>query len=264
MKEITGHMIEQLERMLLHYHDLSAGAFTFSRVPEFRDVSKEKPYSYRTDVAVQCLGSDAGKLTAIGFRPGDGTGAESDKYNLGNLTIPGQYVFERNPGKVVPRQKAENGVECELMLPMFTINADPCSDFGEVYKGAVCLEELTLGAGYPHKVKHYGLLGSADAKQFIDLVKRTDLTPMIYLTTGTLPWGRRFGDPHSIVFTDLGYGRRAQKEKTGDHMFFDKLVQVAGFLPVNARPGHMSAAVERMFDLGFIGFPHKLSECYKD
>ncbi|MBU0536418.1 MAG: hypothetical protein KKE20_05595 [Nanoarchaeota archaeon] len=261
MKELTQAMTENIRRMLSFYHDLSAGSLEFEEVPEVQDVSKQKPYSYRTDVPVKCIGQDIGKLTVIGFRLGDGTGAESDQYKLRDLIVPGKYIFETKPEKVVPREKLRNGVHAELMFPMFTINADSGNAFGEVYDNSVCLEELTLASTEGQmKIVRYGLLGAGDPQWFMEACEsgaRVVGKPSPMFTTGQLPWGPRFGDPHSVVYTNLGYGRDAQKGMAGDPDFLEKRIQVAGFLPIGGQSGYLHSVVNRMFDRGQIRMPYQ-------
>ncbi|MCX6707498.1 MAG: hypothetical protein NT001_05160 [Candidatus Woesearchaeota archaeon] len=233
-EEQIQQMSSHLRQVLPEYEVLLNPVDRFVKIgqsPDFKDVSGEKPYSFRTetDVPVRYNFSgksngdsiDVGSICVIGFCRGDGTGAESERFNLSNIVIPDRYKYAVNPAKVIPREKGAKGVITELMFPLFSFDRNN----GRFYDYAVHLEELTLGCFNPCDsiwiTKKCFFLGATDERWYEEAMSGAltgSMPPMIYFTTGNLPTGRRFGDPHAIVYGDC----RVRKE----------IIQVAGFLSI--------------------------------
>jgi hypothetical protein len=195
-----------LERALSKYEDYHYNLVRFQEFPDFAR-TPDKPNYARTIIPVQICDRKVGDLYAIVFMPRDGTG-DTKTFNLNQVIIPEGFRHEEKPERVIPR--AKTGVVCEGYFPLFSIKRG-----GDVSMFTGSLDELTA-EGSPLTVNHAWTLGlnHPQFRMAVDFGIRVN--PQVYLTVGTYPVGRRFGDPHSIY-----YGVNA-----------GNTVQVAGFLSI--------------------------------
>ena len=135
------------------------------------------------------------------FKPGDGTGKNSEVYSLENLTTPAGLQLDTNfPDRVVPRPK---DVVLEAALPVGTLHDQ------RFHQYLVSLTQLGVSE---QKIKHQRDIGISQ-KYFCKALEQPPIEeisldttldqplilpdPKVYLTVGYGPNGR-FGDPHAI------------------------------------------------------------------
>jgi len=197
---------EPLKHSLALYERSYDNRLRFEDLPDF-ELTPDKPNTARTIIPVTYAGTNVGKLYAIIFFPGDGTG-DAKTYEPGRLEVPSRLRYSEKPERVMPRSKS--GIICEGYFPFFSF-----SD-GRVSMCNAFLEELTVDdVDQPERIVHAWNLGNRESKQ-----------PEVYLTTGYDKHGSRFGDPHSI------------------HNYGDD-VEVVGFLAITDRENPLLQLTDR-------------------
>ncbi len=137
--------------------------------------------SARSRTATKFLGKPIGDLFVIAFKPGDGSGKETN-FKLEDLVVNGDYP---NVVAVTPRRKTGTHSEGHLTVvsnKLDDVHADP-----ELYDGTFDLLGLD-----GKTVKKIGELGQAKT------VSVDELKPFTTLTVGNDGRGERFGDPHAV------------------------------------------------------------------
>ncbi|MDD5416624.1 MAG: hypothetical protein PHU12_01465 [Candidatus Aenigmarchaeota archaeon] len=211
MRDITLELTDSLRDYMKILPDLDFGDFETMRL------TPDKPNSARIIIPIYHYGEEVGTITAILFRSGDGTGANTT-YKLNELEIYRYLQFKDKPERVLPRKK-----DCikEAFFPFFSIHDN------KIYRNTVSLEELSVdNPENPTMIIHACHLGDQPIKYpcFLKALKndsnkkRGRGSERIQLTCGHFESGKRFGDPHAIVHT---------LKEPKDAM------QVVGFLSVN-------------------------------
>lgn len=232
-------------------------------LPEFRlfprndgiklSLTPEKTTTARCVLPVTLGETKLGDVYIILFAPGDGTGKEGD-YQLDHLSvksgtyctakevssdseiqIPEGYQFEpsNKPGRVLPRNKLEEGVLIEAFLPLFSVNGE------EKFPYAVSLEQITVDNINTPTGLVRGLEMGVSQKAFEcatnpRLYDQPDWEPQIQLTCGYRRNGQRFGDPHATF-----YNPALAKDRLN-------LMQVAGFLSVESADNPLCKVLDRI------------------
>lgn len=178
-------------------------------------LTPDKPNTARTEIPVLSNAGDSlGTLYSIAFLPGDGTGNNTN-YRTENVIIPDYLKFDKKSEKVIPRVK---DCRMELFFPFFSAKGK------EAYNGFVSLEEWSLKR--VEDTSHlYEMIKIADLGYREDAVdsvvhSKNSKGEYIQLTTGHTREGKRFGDPHSIIFRD-------REDNISD------MIQVVGFWSID-------------------------------
>lgn len=157
---------------------------------------KESAYTAKTGVSIILNGKSVHQcsLTLVALRPGDGTGAFQNRGNIGNIVFP-QGVPDGYCAGLIPRSKEE--IRLEAMIHLGCINFEQDAFF--TYAG--CLEEVVWD-GEEKRIKPCIMLGMSENgfnAAFYGGGCEVPI-PVLYLTTGYLADGTRFGDPQAIWY----------------------------------------------------------------
>ncbi|MFC1754345.1 hypothetical protein ACFL96_13300 [Thermoproteota archaeon] len=251
-EEIPAELNMYLEDILPEYAGLFGGRLEFGEPEQFVDVSGKKTYSYFASIPVQC-GDEQAKIAVVAFSLYDGTGKKSSHVDLEGVSSQEKYKFpglDGIPPQVIPRNKLwGDNTHIEIMFPFFSINKKDRS----VYRNVVCLDEVTLR---DKKIARDCLLGTEDSKLFFSQIRDQEmLEPRLYMTTGYLPGGSRFGDPHSTVFSGLGFQPDMLQRVLGDEHYFGNLIQLAGFLKTDKAGSPIAKLCDDMVLHGKVEIP---------
>lgn len=198
MVEISPAELERMPILLREaldgYESIYDGRLKFLSFPPF-SLTPQKPNTARTQIPVKYGDYDfPGGLTAVVFRPGDGTGDDST-FKLADLEIPKHLRYEVNPNKILPRKKDANKILCEGFFPFFSISGSGIHMF------AASLDELVVDDGLsPRNIKKGWSLGLNPEEYKKALSTGSKIAPQIQYTTGYRLNGTRFGDPHAVHF----------------------------------------------------------------
>lgn len=156
-----------------------------SKIVTSLEETPDKPNSARAtvEVAVNALGLQA-TMYVIAFEPGDGTGDFSG-FSEGTLEFPEGIRDYTNRGVSALYPRSKEGVAGEICIPLL-----PSSLFHRGAGRSTCLSLLTVTGNHLEEVSMLDFYKTADPKDY----------PSSIITVGTDNFGRRVGDPHSLVY----------------------------------------------------------------
>lgn len=156
----------------------------------------DKPNSARFNVPLLEHGIMVATAHVIAFAPGDATGDQSS-HKVSDVDF-GDYLPSL---ALLPRSKTDKAAEVHLTLASFAIDSSPDPVY---YAGS--LDLLSLGPvqtdSQKPRLQRIGTLGQPPGSlQTIMADPQLLAGPNATLTCGNDRYGRRFGDPHSVVST---------------------------------------------------------------
>jgi len=155
------------------------------------ELTPNRGYTAKAEIPISYKGADIGRINAVIFQPGDGTGSKG-LFTLEELTIPPQYQFREKPERVLPRSKLD--VYVEVAMPIATVRDT------KVYHHRVSLEQLTVDK---NTLRRAWYIGTTPQELRAAIVARVGGLPCLQLTTWREkckkgPEERQEGNPHAV------------------------------------------------------------------